>query len=142
MLRSRMMFPIGCLLAIVLFIMFDKGPAVKVTEIFPELNIEAIDTVFVYDLALNVQLEPEEIDELKQLLARTDFKKKRISNANAFSPHAGIGFFTEGSDVHYTLKFDENRPIIGLSFDQNRMRQYVVEMEADILTFVDEKLMK
>lgn len=135
---------LGVILSLLLMF-FLKGPAVTYSEIYPELDYEAINGIYLMDAEPRVELgivelSVDEIRQFQEIVKATTFRKKRIPNVSAFQRVASVHIYMSDWESTYSLDLDKTRPILGLYYNEMLMKQYYVEKDAAIIQFISNKL--
>ena len=109
---------------------------VSIKDAFPELDTAGISTVVIstHDRVNGIYLDSRDTGRFIAMVDDLMMKKKLIPNLPAFTDDAYMIF--RSGDSRYTIKFDCGRKIIGVSEDGKRMRQFILEEDAELFSFV------
>lgn len=123
------------LLVVILIGGYVKKP-VSIKSAFPELDTAGIDDIWLttYEREQPVHLDAKDTGRFIAMVDELMMKKKLIPNLPAFTDDAYMIF--RSGDSRYTIKFDYGRKIIGISENGKRMRQFILEEDAELFSFV------
>ena len=127
--------------AIVWLIWFYSRPLISLNEAMPELDITNIHNVMISDARYQTyHLESEETEQFISILDNSAMKKKIIPNIPAFNDDAYILFRTPNIEESYQIRIDYKRNIIGIIEHPKMMKQYILEENSDLFSFIQSYL--
>lgn len=122
-------------------IWFYSRPLIAFNDAVSELDIASIRNVLISDTReQSYYIELEETERLISILDSLVMKKKLIPNRPAFKEDAYILFYSANPEESYTIMFDYGRNIIGIIEHHKNMKQYILEDNSDLFSFVQSYL--
>lgn len=121
--------------------LFYRGRLISFNDAVSKLDIASVGSVLISDTREQSHyIKPEETEQLISILDSLVMKKKLIPNRPAFNEDAVIIVSSANPEESYTIMLDYERNIIGIIEDQKNMKQYILEDDSELFSFVQSYL--